>query len=157
MHRLAGIHCARSSLTGQIHETREQHVEQRESRIKQDLMDLATLQDCFEDQALFTNFTGLISIVNEVTASEESQVNCNAAEQIGADDMEFKISRIKRSEKVKTMTSLPNAVKIGDEEVLMDPLTLFSRLVVLVIKENDIASYFFTSFHHTQPRFSKME
>ena len=98
-------------------------------------MDLATLQDCFGDHAPFTNFTGLISIVNEVTASEESQVNCDAAEQIGADDMEFKISRIKRSEKVKTMTSLPNAVKIGDEKVLIDPMTLFSRLVVLVIKE----------------------
>ena len=60
--------------------------------------------------------------------------------------MEFKISKIKCSEKVKTMASLQNAVEIVDEEVLIDPMTQFSRLVVLVMRENDIASYFFTSF-----------
>ena len=43
----ASLHCAMSSLTGQIHKTSAQHVEQRKSRIKQDLMDLATLQDWF--------------------------------------------------------------------------------------------------------------
>ena len=43
MHRLPGTHCAMSSLTGLIHETSEQHVKQRESSIKRDLMDLATL------------------------------------------------------------------------------------------------------------------
>ena len=67
-----------------IHETSEQHVEQRESRIKRALMDLATLQDWFEDHSPFANFTELMSIANGVTASEESQVNCDEAEQIGA-------------------------------------------------------------------------
>ena len=76
VHHLVGI---RSSLTGQIHETNEQHVQQRESRIKQDLVDLATLQDWFEDHSPFNNFTELISIANEVTASEELQVNCDEA------------------------------------------------------------------------------
>ena len=56
------------------------------------------------------------------------------------------------------MASLQNAVEIVDEEVLIDQMTQFSRLVVLVMRENDIASYFFfTSFCHTGPRFSKME
>ena len=36
-----------------------------------------------------------------------------------------------------------NAVTIGDEEVPINPMTLFSRVVVLVVRENDIASYFF--------------
>ena len=31
---IGGIHCAMSSLTGQIHETNEEYVEQRESPIK---------------------------------------------------------------------------------------------------------------------------
>ena len=35
MHRLACMHCAKSCLTGQIHEISEQHVEQRESHINQ--------------------------------------------------------------------------------------------------------------------------
>lgn len=72
-----------SSLTGQIHETSEQHVEQRESRIKRALMDLATLQDWFEDHSPFANFTELMFRANGVTASEESQVNCDEAKQIG--------------------------------------------------------------------------
>ena len=43
MHVLAGIHCAMSSLAGQIYETCVQHVEQREFSIKWDFMDLVTL------------------------------------------------------------------------------------------------------------------
>ena len=146
---LAGIHCAMSSLTGQIHETSEQHVEQRESRIKRDLMNLATLKDRFEDHSPFTYLTELISIANGVTDSEESQVKCDEAEQIGSniqqslDNVEIKISKIKRSEKVQTMATLQNAVKIEDEEVPIDPMTLFSCLVVFVMRENDIPLYYF--------------
>ena len=76
-------------------------------------------------------------------------MNCDEAEEIGAkiqqslDDVEFKISKTKRSEKVKTMSSLQNAVKVRDEEVPIDHMTLFTRLVVLVIRENDIALYYF--------------
>ena len=55
----------------QIHETSEQHVEQRESLIKQDLMDLITFQDCFEDHSPFTNFTEFISTADGITASKE--------------------------------------------------------------------------------------
>ena len=46
-------------------------------------MDLRTLQDCFEDHSPFINFAELISIANGVTASKESQVKCDEAEQIG--------------------------------------------------------------------------
>lgn len=46
-------------------------------------MDLATLQDWFEDHSPFANFTELMFRANGVTASEESQVNCDEAEQIG--------------------------------------------------------------------------
>ena len=67
-------------------------------------MDLATLKDWLGYHLLFTNFTELISIVKEVTASEESQVNYNLQQSF--DDVEFKISKIKRSEKIKTMASL---------------------------------------------------
>lgn len=76
-------------------------------------------------------------------------MNCDEAEQIGAkiqqflNDVEFKISKIKRRGKVKAMASLQNAVKKGNKEVRIDPMTLFSRLVVLFMRENDIASYLF--------------
>ena len=55
MHRLAGIHGAKSTLTGQIHQTSEQHVELREFRIDRDMADLATIQTWFEDHSPFTD------------------------------------------------------------------------------------------------------
>ena len=159
---LAGIHCAMSSLTGQIHETSEQR-EQRESRIKRDLMNLATLKDRFEHHSPFTYLTELISIANGVTDSEESQVKCDEAEQIGSniqqslDNVEIKISKIKRSEKVQTMATLQNAVKIEDEEVPIDPMTLFSCLVVLAMRENDIPLYYFYKLLQYPTSLFKME
>ena len=41
------------------------------------------------------------------------------------------------------MASLQNAVKIGDEEVPINPMTLFSHLM-----ENDIISYLLIGFVH---------
>ena len=76
-------------------------------------------------------------------------MKCDEAEQIGAniqqslDNVEIKINKIKRSEKVQTMATLQNAVKIEDEEVPIDPMTLFSCLVVFVMRENDIPLYYF--------------
>ena len=84
MHRFADVYCAKSSLTGQIHKARKQHVEQRESRIKRDLTDIATFQDWFGDHFPFINSTKLISMENGATVSEESQVNRDEAEQIDA-------------------------------------------------------------------------
>ena len=71
IHRLADVYCAKSSLTGQIHKTR-------------DLMDLATFQDWFEDHFPFINSIELVSLENGATVSEESKANCDEAEQIGA-------------------------------------------------------------------------
>ena len=86
----------------------------------------------------------LISIANRVTASEESHVNCEEvvkAEEVGAtiqkslDDLEF------LKDKVNTMAGLRSAVKIAGEEAPIDPI-LFSRLVALVVRENDLVLYF---------------
>ena len=78
---IAGIHCAMSSLTGQIYETSDQRFEQRESCIKLHLMNLATFQNWFEDYSPFINFTELIFIAHGVTASKELQVNCDETEK----------------------------------------------------------------------------
>ena len=48
------------------------------------------------------------------------------------------MSKIKRSEKVKTMSSLLSAVKIDNEDVTIDPMMLFSRLIVMVMREKNI-------------------
>ena len=148
MHRLAGIHGAISALTGQIHQTSDQHVEEREARIEQDQRDKTTLQNWFEDHSPFTDTKELVSIANGITASIESDINCDNAEGIGAkiqqslDKVNYQMSKIKHSEKVKTMSSLLSAVKIDNEDVTIDPMMLFSRLIVKVMREKNIASYF---------------
>ena len=64
-------------------------------------------------------------------ASIESGINCDNAEEIGAniqqspDDVNYQMSKIKLSEKVKTMSSLLSAIKIDNEDVTIDPMTLF--------------------------------
>ena len=84
MHRLAGVHGAMSALTGQIHQTSDQHVKEREARIEQGQRDKTTLQNWFEDHSPFTNTKELVSIAKGITASIESGINCDNAEEIGA-------------------------------------------------------------------------
>ena len=120
MHRLAGVHGAMSALTGQIHQASDQHVKEREARIERDQRDIRTLQNWFEDRSPFTDTKELVSVANGITASKESGINCDNAEEIGAkiqqslDDVNYQMSKIKRSEKVKTMSRLLSAVKIDN-------------------------------------------
>ena len=103
MHRLAGVHGTMSALTGQIHQTSDQHVEEREARTEQDQRDKTTLQNWFEDHSPFTDTKELVSIANGITASIESGINCDNTEEIGAkikqslDDVNYQMSKIKRS------------------------------------------------------------
>ena len=60
MHRLAGVHGAMSALTGQIHQTSDQHVEEREACIERDQRDKTTLQSWFEDHSPFTDTKELV-------------------------------------------------------------------------------------------------
>ena len=149
MHRLAGVHGAMSALTGQIHQTSDQHVKEREARIERDQRDIRTLQNWFEDRSPFTDTKELVSVANGITASKESGINCDNAEEIGAkiqqslDDVNYQMSKIKRSEKVKTMSSLLSAVKIDNEDVTIDPMTFFPRLIVMVMREKKHCIIFF--------------
>ena len=149
MHRLAGVHGAMSALTGQIHQTSDQHVEEREARTEQDQRDKTTLQNWFEDHSPFTDTKELVSIANGITASIESSINCDNAEEIGVkiqqslDNVNYQMSKIKHSEKVKTMSSLLSAVKIDNEDVTIDPMTFFPRLIVMVMREKKHCIIFF--------------
>ena len=103
MHRLAGVHGTMSALTGQIHQTSDQHVKERKARIERDQRDKTTLQNWFEDCSTFTDTKELVSIANGITASIESGINCDNTEEIGAkikqslDDVNYQMSKIKRS------------------------------------------------------------
>ena len=147
MHRLAAVHGSMSTLTSHIHQTSEQHAEERESRIDRDMRDQAAVKTWLEEHSPVVR--QLISIANGITASEESMVNCDEVEEVGAkiqqslDDVRFTAAKIKRSDKVKTLASLQSSVKIAEEEVAIDPMTLFTRLIALVMRGSDIASSVF--------------
>ena len=163
MHRLAGVHGTMSALTGQIHQTSDQHVKERKARIERDQRDKTTLQNWFEDCSTFTDTKELVSIANGITASIESSINCDNAEEIGVkiqqslDNVNYQMSKIKHSEKVKTMSSLLSAVKIDNEDVTIDPMTLFSRLIVMVMREKTLHYIFLMNFCPMRLLLSKME
>ena len=93
MHRLAAVHGSMSTLTSHIHQTSEQHVEERESRIDRDMRDQAAVKTWSEEHSPFMEVRQLISIANGITASEESMVNCDevvcAKIQQSLDDVQF--------------------------------------------------------------------
>ena len=111
------------------------------------MKDLETIKTWFNEHPSFTNVPGLMSIANGLTATNESKVNCDSAEEVGAkiqptlDGVKFTVAKVKRSEKVKSLAHVQESLKIDGDEVPIDPMTLFNRLVVLVMRETDMVPY----------------
>ena len=52
-------------------------------------------------------------------------------------------AKMKRSEQIKPLAFLYNKIKIGTKkEIVIDPTALFSRLIVMVQREDDMSTYF---------------
>ena len=80
----------------------------------------------------------------------DRKLTCDNAEDIGTkihkemNGMSYNECSLKRNNQITTLLSLYTAVKIGNERVTIDPLTLFLRLIILVEKkpEKEIVDYF---------------
>ena len=80
----------------------------------------------------------------------EQRLTCDKSEEIGAaiqkemDGKTYSSCSFKRKNQISTLQSLYSSVSIGTENVTIDPLTLFLRLIVMVEKktENEIVDYF---------------
>ena len=74
----------------------------------------------------------------------DESVNCDEAECVGRstqdslDGVSLKEATVKRSTQATTLRILKPSVKIGNEKVILDPMILFSRLVVLLQRHDDI-------------------
>ena len=85
-----------------------------------------------------------------VKGTENEVVTCDKAEEIGEaiqkelDGKAFGEISFKRKQQVRTMQSLYSEVKVGDEKITIDPLTLFLRLIVIIQTkpEEEISNYF---------------
>ena len=75
-------------------------------------------------------------------------VNCLEAECVGRsiqdslDGVSLKEATVKRSAQATTLSILKPSVKIGNEKVVIDPMILFSRLVVLLQRHDGITRFF---------------
>jgi hypothetical protein len=149
MHRLAAIHQSMSKLTDHRSQSSEQHVETRTSRMERDSDDQRKVLTWFEEHPPFSsNVENLVSISNGLTANKESKINCDEVEEIGKriqetlNDTNYTDAKIKRNDGVKNLAALQSSVKIGDDQVTIDPMTLFNRLIALVMRDSDVSSCF---------------
>ena len=82
-----------------------------------------------EEPSLKSSSTGL-------TASEADQINCDDAEKVGKaiqkqlDEISFLEAKIKCKDQVHILECLKARVQVGNEKIHVDPMLLFSRLLV---------------------------
>ena len=78
----------------------------------------------------------------------DESVICDEAECVGRsiqdslDGVSLKEATDKRSAPATTLSSLKPSVKTGNEKVVIDPMILFSRLVVLLQRHDDVTRFF---------------
>ena len=138
-----------TEITGNYHKTSNQHTEIGINQIKRDNEDLEKIKLWLETHDPFDeNEPFLKNIATGVTATEEDRINCDTAENIGQeiqnklDGLPFTETKVKRNDQIRTLKILKVGVQIGKEKVNVDPLLLFSRLLLLVEREEDVKSYF---------------
>ena len=90
----------------------------------------------------------LRSLSSGLTASDGDGVNCDEVEEVvfllqgKLDDVKYHEASMKRTEKVPTLIHLTKGIKIDQETVHVEPLILFSRLLVLLERCEDTTPYF---------------
>ena len=86
-------------------------------------------------------FTGL-------TAKTDNQINCDQADEIGKiineklDGISFSNFLIKPNEQIKSLEELKVGVKLEKETIYVDPSVLFSRLLLMIEREQRMIEYF---------------
>ena len=114
-----------------------------------DFNDLQKLITCFQHQShnQFNFDRHQLQALDSGLITDES-VNWDEAECVGRsiqdslDGVSLKEATVKRSAQATALSSLKPSVKIGNEKVIIDPMILFSRLVVLLQRHDDITKFF---------------
>ena len=149
MHRCAGVHEAMTTLTNLKHMTSEQHIELGISRSRRDFKDLSKIQEWFDQHEPFDlNEPRLRSLSSGLTAADGDGINCDRTEVVGAkiqkslDNMTVLEASIRRSEQVQSLHHLYPAFKVDKKKVHINPTLLFTRVVAIVQREEDMTPYF---------------
>ena len=90
----------------------------------------------------------LRSLVSGLTSNEEDGINCDDVESVGEqihmnmDSKVFSEITLKRTDQIKSLSRLEKGIKIGNDSVQIDPMLLFSRLLIQVERSQDVKQYF---------------
>ena len=148
MHAVASYHNARINLS-KLKKSKALHNELGESRLQRDFKDLMKIKgwlDMASHDPFDIGSEKLRSLDSGLIAGDD--VNCDEAEMIGSqiqqslDNLSWNNATVKRSLKAVTLASLKPSVKINDEKIVVDPLVLFSRLIILMHRYGDISCFF---------------
>ena len=149
MHKCARVHDAMTTITSLKHNTSDQHVEFGISRCKYDLEGLCSIQEWFDQHEPFDmNEPGLRSLSSGLVAADDDTINCDKTEQIGTkiqkqlNNASVADGSIKRSEQVRSLDHLLPGVKVDKKQVNINSTILFSRLIAIMQREDEISSYF---------------
>lgn len=140
------------SITSFVNEKKsgsKKHKELYAARVKRDHADYLKLKSWFVDHNPFKAGENLVALDTGLS-DVKGIVTCDRAEEIGQSiqteitGKSFATCSFKRKNQVTTLQRLYSSVKIGDEKVTIDPLTLFLRLVVMVERKPDqeVINYF---------------
>ena len=162
MHRRASVHDAMSSLTTVNRVSSEQHVELGATRKQRDQKDMSSFMLWLQSHNPFdTTSKELRSISCGLTANEGDKINCDDAETVGRklqeklDGVCFENVSMKRSEKIRTLVHLKDAVKVDNEKIAIDPLVLFARLSLLNQNQENAAAQFIYELSQEPPALYK--
>ena len=149
MHKCAGVHEAMTTLTDLKHMTSEQHIELGLSRSKRDFQDLSKIQEWFDQHEPFDlNEPRLRSLSSGLTATNGDGINCDQTEIVGAkiqktlDNVTVLEASIRRNEQIQSLDHLYPGLKVDKQKVHINPTLLFSRLIAIVQREEDMVPYF---------------
>ena len=129
----AEVNIAMQQLTSVTYETNEQHVDISQARQTMGTADSEKLTSFIEWRSPFDEDPSLRNIISGITSTPD--VNVDHAKQIGVGIRNEMVVQpvLKHSFKMKARVICFDshaAVKVGDDEVQIDPLLLFRRLII---------------------------
>ena len=138
------VHSAMTILTGLCRNTCEQHAEFGSSRCQRDNENMTKVFEWFDQHE---NVPGLRSLLSTGVTADDT-INCDSANEIGfrmhekLNNINVAEAKINRSEQLKSLVFLYNKIKIGTKkEIIIDPTALFSRLIVIVQREDNVSAF----------------
>ena len=141
------IYSAMTSLTGSQTVSSHHHEELGVTQQKRDAEDLDKISSWFKIHNLFdSNKTELQSLSTGLIADDK--INCDETESLGCsiqmkpDNLKFSEASIKRKDRVTTLASLNNQIKVKDRVFPVGPVQLFSRLILIMERSDYLIQYF---------------